>query len=191
MSSGAPAASAPQSAMPCACRNWSSSAHVAANTGKWKLAPIALRTTLAFQRSTVPGMATSGVGAQGGGGAEDRAHVSGVLDGVEDDDPRAAGRCECVEGRARESPRWPARPAASRYRRRWRTRRRRLRAISAPAVRSVPSKAAPRGASGELRGNEDAAHRERRAQQFLDGPDALGDEQVLSLARAAALKVAS
>jgi len=36
---------------------------LADSTGKWKLAPIALRTTLAFHRSTVPGRATVAVAA--------------------------------------------------------------------------------------------------------------------------------
>ena len=158
--------------------------------GRWKSAPIALLTTLAFQRSTVPGMRDDGRGAERGRRSEDGADVAGVLDGVEHDDAGAVGEHEVVERAVGDLARWRARPAANRSRRRWRTRARRRSVSSTPRVADGSEQCGAAGRVGELRSGEHAAHRERRAQELLDGANAFGDEELLALARPPSPEVA-
>ena len=98
---GSPVASAAQSRTGRSRRNASSSSQVPVRQGWWKCAPIPLRTTLAFQRSTVPGRAIVAVRAEGRRRAHDRADVSWVLNGVQDQQTERRPAREGLQGPVR------------------------------------------------------------------------------------------
>ena len=87
----------------------SSSSQVPVRQGWRKCAPIPLRTTLAFHRSTVPGREKVAVTPKATDGAQHRADVSGVLDGIQNEDPKGFLPREVAEaldrnGRDRQNP---------------------------------------------------------------------------------------
>ena len=129
--------------------------------------------------------------AEGGGGPQDRADVSRVLDGVQDEQPQgrsvAEGRSSAGSGTAPIA----RIPAATPSRRRWRTRRRRPLRRRCRARRSCGQEGGAAGRLGQLRAAEHA--REWRATSRSSSstrPDPFGDEQALALPGFSALQIA-